>query len=186
MNRNIGIHTPDSFRGGLCFPNAQQGNFGQQLTVQIGGSNASPSTTRRKPMPMRASISMRCRPDRRSQPPEHVCAEAARIPLRSGRGHCAHIWIHRSAASHRGKQSHDVPVLHFRFRLVMKPLMSRIDTSSWGMFIRSRISPAQAIPSGDSSVTLSLPWRKVAKTRTSIMKILLCKRNRRGDVPPPR
>ena len=37
MNRNIGIHTPDSFRGGLCFPNAQQGNFGQQLTVQIGG-----------------------------------------------------------------------------------------------------------------------------------------------------
>ena len=28
--------------------------------------------------------------------------------------------IHRSAASHRGKQSHDVPVLHFRFRLVMK------------------------------------------------------------------
>lgn len=93
--------------------------------------------------------------------------------------------IHRSATSHRGKQSHDIPVLHFRFRLVMKTVDEQNRHFFLGNVHPVKVISAQAIPSGDSSVTLSLPWRKVAKTRTSIMKILLCKEIGEGTCPSP-
>ena len=147
MNRNIGIHTPDSFRGGLCFSNAQQGNFGQQLTVQIGGlkyitvhhphrayANAGKHIDE---MPAQTAAANH----QNTFAPKQLAfrfAQGGDIARISG--------IHRSAASHRGKQSHDIPVHHFRFWLVMKT----VDEQNRHFFL-GNVHPVKDIPgTGDT------------------------------------